>query len=151
VIAYNIEQVRISSIIIVARILAINQFETLKLSSVHCKTMFEKKGLHYYATVILSCAFTFILQTSMANADSYYTIQETVTNIHKSNNFNRRHYPNAVERKNFQTSNFFLCKSCFWCASSIISEVESFQCPSCNNRVIFSRPLSDDHKTETSL
>ena len=58
-----------------------SQFEIVKLSSVHCKSMFDKKGLHNYATAILSCVFIFTLQTSVANTNSYYTIQETVTNI----------------------------------------------------------------------
>jgi hypothetical protein len=128
-----------------------SQFEIVKLSSVYCKSMFDKKGLHNYATAILSCVFIFTLQTSVANTNSYYTIQETVTNNHNNNNFHHRRYPNAVERKSFQTINFFLCKSCFWCASSIISDIKPFNCPSCNGRSIFSRPLSDDHKIEISL
>lgn len=40
-------------------------FEIVKLSAVHCKSMFNKKGLHNYAIAILSCAFIFILQTSV--------------------------------------------------------------------------------------
>jgi hypothetical protein len=80
-----------------------SQFEIVKLSSVHCKSMFDKKGLHNYATAILSCVFIFILQTSVANTNSYYTIQETtVTNNHNNNNFHHRRYPMLSKEKVFK-------------------------------------------------
>jgi hypothetical protein len=38
---------------------------------------------------------------------------------------------------------FLLCRTCFWCASTYFStEVE--ECPSCNNNLIESLPISDN-------
>jgi hypothetical protein len=45
-----------------------------------------------------------------------------------------------------QTSEFLLCKSCFWCSSSIISSSEGSNittCPSCNDTRLVSMPISD--------
>jgi hypothetical protein len=46
---------------------------------------------------------------------------------------------------NYVSKKFLLCRTCFWCASTYFStEVE--ECPSCNNNLIESLPISDNEE-----
>jgi hypothetical protein len=82
---------------------------------------------------LLSCICTFLFQTSIASTNAFYTIHESVSNISRSSLALKSELHLIKSKKSSRHVIFVLCESCFWCASSIYSDLRIHICPVCGN------------------
>lgn len=82
---------------------------------------------------LLSCICTFLFQTSIASTNASYTIHESVSNISRSSLALKSEFRLLKSKKSSRHVIFVLCESCFWCASSIYSDLRIHICPVCGN------------------